>query len=450
MTTEPRATNGSRVRQRVSRQGLELIKGFEGFRRKSARLPGGRYVVGYGHIRSAREGVEVSESDAEALLHYDLLPVEAAVNEWTFAPLNQNQFDALCSFAFSIGVKSFRRSDVLRRINEGAMLPAAAALEMWRRVELDGEGVIVDALVRRRAAEKALFLKPVEGHVPAPSAVLKSSIDFAAYRSMPRRRPEPVETPLDGPEAVAVRTAPQTEDAPESDWSPTKAAAATVSARLSDILAEDDLPAEEPADVSDQEAAFEAEIDGSFLQAPPAPPEDDGADETFPELDIQTEPAGYAPLETAAPAPEQAEPPEPGAPVVELPELPPFPEDGAVPADPVAQAGFDERFEAQPAASEPGFQHEPVGASAGDPTALSESLEGPNNGPYVYLFLAGLALVVAAAVTFFRTPAPGADPAGSGLGWVLGLLGVAGVAGALWAIMGREQADIDRDEEDRS
>jgi lysozyme len=443
MTSEPRA-EGTRVRQRISRSGLELIKSFEGFRRKSARLPGGRYVVGYGHIRSAREGAEVSEADAEALLRYDLLPVEAAVNEWTFAPLTQNQFDALCSFAFSIGVKTFRRSDVLRRINEGGMLQAAAALEMWRRVELDGEGVIVDALVRRRAAEKALFLHPAEGHVPAPSAVLKPSIDFAAYRSMPRRRPEQVETPLDGPEAVAVRPAPETQDAPESDWSPAKAAAASVSARLTEILDDGD-----PLEV--EEADDDETLDGDFLQAPPSPPEtaSDFTDEHFPELDIQAEPApapDAATVGTMALAPEPDPEPAPDAPVVDLPELPPFPQDGAVEIEPEAQAAFDQRVEAHP--QEPAddnvapFPQPRVGPSAGDPAALSKPVEGPNNEPFIYLFLAGLALLIAAAVLFFRTPDAGDDAPGSG--WlILGLLGVAGVAGALWAILGRESGEPD-------
>jgi lysozyme len=460
MTTEPRAETG-RVRQRISRPGLELIKSFEGFRRKSARLPGGRYVVGYGHIRSAREGVEVSEADAEALLRYDLLPVEAAVNEWTFAPLTQNQFDALCSFAFSIGVKTFRRSDVLRRINEGAMLQAAAALDMWRRVELDGEGVIVDALVRRRAAEKALFLQPADGHVPAPSAVLKSSIDFAAYRSVPRRRPEQIATPLEGPEAVAVR--PASEPA-EADQSPAKLAAANVSARLSELLVEeDDLPVTDaaPEDVPEDEP-----LDGDFLQAPPSPPESlddlaDAPDETFPELDLQSEPQPAAiddleaallemkALSAATEAPAESltlSEPEPDAPIVELPELPPFPQDGAVEIEPAAQETFDEQFESEPgpAPSVGAFPQSTVGPSAGDPSALAEPVDGPNNEPFLYLFLAGLALLIASAVLFFRTPEPGGDA--GGVGWlVIGLAGLAGITGSLWAIMGRGENSHDEE-----
>lgn len=467
MSTETRATDRSAPRKRVSRPGLELIKSFEGFRRRSARLPGGRYVVGHGHIRSARQGVEVSQADAEALLRYDLLPIEAAINEWAFAPLTQNQFDALVSFAFNIGIQTFRRSDVLRRINEGAYLQAAGALEMWRRAELDGEGVIVDALVRRRAAEKALFLKPAAGNIPAPGSVLHPRIDFDAFHGMPRMRPEEVETPLDGEDAVALRPARESEPAPETDYSPAKAAAANVTARLSELLADEDdvLPTEtaEPDTLADMppELDFSGDDlpDGDYMQAPPSPPEMAPAadapaetDETFPELDLEPEP----PLDFGpgiAVDPDEDE----DAPIVDLVELPPFPEDAELPLEiaPEVQTRFDEQFEAEPEAiseatpdpDESWGQNSGALPSQGDPAAMSRPTEGPDNGPYIYLFLAGLALVVAAAVTFFRTPEIGADPAGSGLGWVLGLFGIAGVAGALWMIMGRENALAD-DEED--
>ena len=237
-------------RQRVSRAGLKLLKNFEGFRAKAARLPGRGYVVGYGHTGSAREGVTVTAGDAEALLLYDLMPVEAAVNEWIFAPLNQNQFDALVSFAFSIGVKAFRRSNVLRFVNQGAMLQAAGAMEMWRRADIEGESIVVDALVRRRAAEKALFLMPVEGWPHSPTPVLKPRLDPSAFLAVPRGRVEEVSTPMDGDVARAVRMASEglLDEEPDigadedDDWSAARAAAAAVTARLQELVAEDRQP----------------------------------------------------------------------------------------------------------------------------------------------------------------------------------------------------------------
>src|SRR5437016_5156362 len=107
---------GMTPRQQVSRAGIELIKRFEGYRRNAAQLPDGRWTIGYGHTLSAREGAQVSETDAEALLRYDLLGVAQAVTEQVYAPLTQNQFDALCAFAFSVGLGEFRASDVLKRV----------------------------------------------------------------------------------------------------------------------------------------------------------------------------------------------------------------------------------------------------------------------------------------------------------------------------------------------
>lgn len=476
MTPEP----AHKPRRRVSPSGLRLIKSFEGLRRKSARLPGGRFVVGHGHTRSAREGVEIDEADAEALLRYDLLPVEAAVNEWSFAPLNQNQFDALVSFAFNIGLSAFRRSDVLRRVNEGALLQAAGALEMWRRVELDGEGVVVDALVRRRAAEKALFLQPIDGHVPAPSAVLKPRIDIGAYRSVPRRRPERVATPMDGDDAVAIRSEPPEQPMLDSSWSVTKAAAANVTARLTEMFADEDPLAGDADATEDPRPAPAEALDGDFLQAPPTPPEPDrrrlAEEETFPALDpdLRGDPA-RAVAAAAEPPPAAPEPAFTPKPAPDLAGLQPFPTDAELQpvVEPAAQAEFDSRFapgspdsmkgaasevqwvrtvsadahrrdEANAAPPSAGFDHPPVGPSQGDPGALSEPIDRPDNGPYIYLFLAGLALLVAAAVTLVRTPEPGTGYA-TGLGWVLGLSGIAGVLGALWAIMGREAATRDED-----
>jgi lysozyme len=225
-----------KLRYGVSPDAIELIKRFEGLRRTAAQLEDGGWTVGYGHTRSAREGAEVSESDADALLGYDLVDVQAAVNDWTFTPLTQNQFDALISFVFNIGLDAFRHSSVLRRINEGAMLQAACAMEMWRKADFEGERIVVDALIRRRAAEKALFLTPEGGFVAAPSAVLRPQVDFDVGAAVPRVRPADLQTSLDGGtaspfQAEMVSGAPAAEE-PES---PSERAAAAVSARLQAI-----------------------------------------------------------------------------------------------------------------------------------------------------------------------------------------------------------------------
>ena len=235
-------------RYQVSRAAVELIKRFEGYRMKAAQLPDGRWTLGYGHTLTARAGASVSEQDAEALLLYDLITVAHAVNENTYTPLNQNQFDALVCFAFNIGTENFVRSAVLRRLNEGAPLQAACEMEMWRKADFEGERIVIDALVRRRSAEKALFLTPTDGHwVAAPSSVLRPKIDFDAGRLVPSQAPAAITTSLNGDKAVALR----------EDGSPLAAltgagpsaseqAAAAVGARLEAILPDETAAATAP------------------------------------------------------------------------------------------------------------------------------------------------------------------------------------------------------------
>jgi lysozyme len=225
-------------RYQVSRAAVELIKRFEGYRMKAAQLPDGRWTLGYGHTLTARAGASVSEQDAEALLLYDLITVAHAVNENVYAPLNQNQFDALVCFAFNIGTENFVRSAVLRRLNEGTPLLAACEMEMWRKADFEGERIVVDALVRRRSAEKALFLTPADGHwVAAPSSVLRPKIDYDAGKLVPSQSPAAITTSLNGDKAVALRAdgsslAALTGNGPSAS----EQAAAAVGARLEAIL----------------------------------------------------------------------------------------------------------------------------------------------------------------------------------------------------------------------
>jgi lysozyme len=281
-------------RHRVSRGAIELIKRFEGYRRHAVQLPDGRWMIGHGHTLTAREGAEVSEADAEALLLYDLITVAHTVNENVFAPLTQNQFDALCSFAFNVGLDNFRRSQVLKRLNAGSPVQAACAMELWRKADFEGERIVVDALVRRRAAEKTLFLTPEgEAWVPAPSPLLRPAIDLDALDLVPQRRPVNVETATEGAKVVLRRDdLPPPGDEPPAEPAPPPTAAVTaaaeaVASRLESLFPD---PGEEP------ELAPEAE------PTPPAAPAPPRADlEPAPEL------AAITPADLDAPEEETLE-----------------------------------------------------------------------------------------------------------------------------------------------
>ena len=227
-----------RPRLSVSRSAVEFIKAFEGFRTHAARLDDGRWTIGYGHTLTAREGAEIAEPDAEALLLYDLIGPTHAVNEYVFAPLTQNQFDALVSFVFNIGVLAFRGSPTLRRLNEGRPLEAALAMELWRKADLEGERIVVDALVRRRAAEKALFLQPEDGWMAAPTPVLTPKLDYDALGMIPLTSPVATRTATSGDRLYTERTPQSPVPAPPEEPSASEAAAAAVIERLESILSE--------------------------------------------------------------------------------------------------------------------------------------------------------------------------------------------------------------------
>jgi len=163
----------------TSPQGLALIQQFEGFRAEPIRLADGNWVVGYSHVRVGEPGEPLSEHEAAQLLTIDLAPYEKLVNARVTQPLNQAQFDALVSFAFSVGAEAFEQSQVLRRVNAGDFVAAACAIDAWRKADVGGETVVVDALVRRRAAEKALFLRDMGSDV-APSVFMRAKLDYAA------------------------------------------------------------------------------------------------------------------------------------------------------------------------------------------------------------------------------------------------------------------------------
>lgn len=193
---------------RISPAGLQLIKSFEGFRETAVRLPDGRWTIGYGHVRTAREGLTISPKDADALLLHDLKPIENAVSNMIYAPLMQGQFDALVSLAFNISMGQFRDSEIVRLMNSGDYLGAANAFDLWRKARLHGRVIVVDALVRRRAAEKALFLDHPSGPPSAPTPMVTPEMDFGADAPQrPRANPAPMNA-NDDDEPEAQRAGP--------------------------------------------------------------------------------------------------------------------------------------------------------------------------------------------------------------------------------------------------
>ena len=141
---------------RTSKQGLELIKEFEGFSAKRYICAGGKLTIGYGHVILPKEQFppRISKEQAEELLAKDVVRFEIDVMACVKVPLTQGQFDALVSFAFNLGGAALRGSTLLKRLNEGDYKGAATEFNRW----VFAGGKQLAGLARRREAEAELFL----------------------------------------------------------------------------------------------------------------------------------------------------------------------------------------------------------------------------------------------------------------------------------------------------
>jgi lysozyme len=145
---------------KVSSNGLALIKQFEGFRAQAYICPAGVLTIGYGSTgKHVKRGQVITEAEATALLIKDAARFERAVNALGLK-LTQNQFDALVSLAFNIGTGNFASSTLVKRLKVGDMAGAAAQFAAWNKARVNGVLKVLPGLVRRRAAEAALFVKP--------------------------------------------------------------------------------------------------------------------------------------------------------------------------------------------------------------------------------------------------------------------------------------------------
>ena len=142
--------------KRIGQAGLALIKQYEGCRLAAYRCAAGVWTIGYGHTAGIHSGMTITQAQADAYLRQDIAKFEGYVNNPAYVPitanLNQNQFDALVSFAFNLGAGN------LRKLCKGRTT-AQIAQAMTQYCKANGK--VLAGLRRRRAAEQALFNKPV-------------------------------------------------------------------------------------------------------------------------------------------------------------------------------------------------------------------------------------------------------------------------------------------------
>lgn len=137
----------------INAAGMNIIKQSEGLELKAYRCPANILTIGYGSTGPhVKEGMVITEAQAEELLRSDLRRFEDAVDR--AAPdATDNQFSAMVSLAFNIGEGAFIGSSVLRKHKAGDRVGAAESFKLWNK----GGGRVLPGLVKRRAAEAQLY-----------------------------------------------------------------------------------------------------------------------------------------------------------------------------------------------------------------------------------------------------------------------------------------------------
>lgn len=159
---KPGKSSGDRS---ISQAGIDLVKEFEGLhdllsdgRVKAYLDPVDVPTIGWGHTDGVRLGDIITVDEAEAFLKADLEEAGTDVSNYVEVSLNDNQFSALASFIFNIGSTAFSNSTMRRLLNQGDYQGAANQFPVWKHGTVNGQKVVLQGLVRRRAAERALFL----------------------------------------------------------------------------------------------------------------------------------------------------------------------------------------------------------------------------------------------------------------------------------------------------
>lgn len=146
------------------------LKNKECFRQYPYQDEAGHWTIGYGHKMLPGEiGIlkRVNTREAEALMRRDAFPAVDYIGNVIIAPLNQNQFDALASLAYNIGLGAFSTSTVKRMLNSKKRTGmeryelAAEAFHLFNKITIKGVKRVSNGLVLRRLEESEWFMKPV-------------------------------------------------------------------------------------------------------------------------------------------------------------------------------------------------------------------------------------------------------------------------------------------------
>lgn len=137
----------------MTKQGIELIKRFEGCRLTAYKCSAGIWTIGYGHTQGVYEGKKITDEEAERLLASDLAKFEMGVRH-IVGELSDEKIDALTSFAFNVGLKAFQNSTLCRKVKADEN-DASIRTEFLKWVNAGGKRL--EGLMKRRKAEADMY-----------------------------------------------------------------------------------------------------------------------------------------------------------------------------------------------------------------------------------------------------------------------------------------------------
>ena len=141
------------TRMKISKEGISLIKNYEGCRLEAYQDSVGIWTIGYGVIKGVKEGDKINQEEADHLLQEELPEYEGYINDMIKVPLEQCQFDALVCWVYNLGPNNLKDSTLLKVLNEKNYEDVPEQIKRWNKAG----GVVLAGLVKRRAAEADLF-----------------------------------------------------------------------------------------------------------------------------------------------------------------------------------------------------------------------------------------------------------------------------------------------------
>ncbi|MBB4077374.1 GH24 family phage-related lysozyme (muramidase), partial [Bartonella fuyuanensis] len=125
--------------RKISKEGLELIKQWEGLRLEAYKDAACIWTIGYGHTSHAgqplvKKGMHITKKEAEEILCDDLKKFEKAVETSVKVSLTDSQFAALVSFCYNVGTCAFCKSTLLKKLNQGDYESVPVELQKWNKV----------------------------------------------------------------------------------------------------------------------------------------------------------------------------------------------------------------------------------------------------------------------------------------------------------------------------